>query len=77
VPDPVPTVRQRRRLLAEQPVKRRGRAQGRGYGGAGLARYSGENECPRCGRDIEDWSDAAKTSKGAWVHKSCMAGADD
>jgi hypothetical protein len=56
-------------------MRRRGR--GRGYGGAGVALYSGENECPRCGRDIEDWSAAAKTSKGAWVHKTCMAGADD
>lgn len=56
-------------------MRRRGR--GRGYGGAGLAQSSVENECPRCGRDIESWHDAAKTSKGAWVHKSCMAGADD
>lgn len=48
-----------------------------GYGGAGLARSSFENECHRCGNDIEDWGQAAKTSKGKWVHRTCMAGADD
>ncbi|GEB16702.1 hypothetical protein NSI01_50170 [Pimelobacter simplex] len=52
------------------------RRRGRGYGGAGLARSSGENECPRCGDDIEDWGDACKVN-GRWIHKTCHGGADD
>lgn len=48
-----------------------------GYGGAGLAKHSYENECPRCGNDIENWADATKTSRGKWIHKSCASGADE
>lgn len=54
----------------------RGRGGGRGYGGAGLASWSGENECPKCGKDIENWRDAAKI-RGRWIHKKCAPGADD
>lgn len=53
------------------------RRRGRGYGGAGLATSSYENECHRCGNDIVRQSDKRRTSKGKWVHKWCMAGADD
>lgn len=50
---------------------------GKGYGGAGLADSSYANECHRCGLDIENTADMAKTSRGKWVHKHCMAGAGD
>lgn len=46
------------------------------YGGRGLASYSSQNECPRCGEDIKDWRDAAKV-RGRWVHKTCAGGGDD
>lgn len=48
-----------------------------GYGGAGLAHSTFENECPRCGEDIQDWRDATKTGRGKWIHKRCASGADD
>ena len=47
-----------------------------GYGGAGLAHSSMENECPRCGTDIEDWGDACKVN-GRWIHKRCHGGGMD
>lgn len=46
------------------------------YGGAGLAASSMENECPRCGDEIEDWGDATKV-KGRWIHKRCHGGGDE
>ena len=48
-----------------------------GYGGAGIASSPWESECHRCSEQIDDWRDAAKTSKGKWVHKRCMAGGDE
>lgn len=42
----------------------------------GLAAYSGQNECHRCGEDIEDWRQATK-GKGRWIHKVCAGGGDD
>lgn len=41
-----------------------------------LASWSGENECPRCGEDIESWSEACKVND-RWIHKRCHGGADD
>lgn len=49
---------------------------GRPGRGPGLASYSGQNECHRCGHDIEDWRHATKV-KGRWIHKSCASGADE
>ena len=58
-------------------MPRRGRrGGGRGYGGAGLARSTFENECHRCGEDIEDWGDAMK-HRGRWIHKRCYGGGDE
>lgn len=56
---------------------RRRAKKGTGYGGAGLASSSYDNECSRCGKDMTHTDEMAKTSKGKWVHKRCMAGADD
>lgn len=47
-----------------------------GYGGAGIAHSSGENECHRCGNDIEDWGHATKVH-GRWIHKTCYGGGDE
>lgn len=46
------------------------------YHGSGLASSSMENECPRCGDDIEDWRDATKV-KGRWIHKRCHGDGGD
>ena len=54
-------------------MKRRSRTN---YHGAGLASSSMENECPRCGGDIEDWGDATKV-RGRWIHKTCAGGGDE
>lgn len=47
-----------------------------GYHGSGLASSSMENECPRCGNDIQDWRQATKV-KGRWIHKTCAGGGDE
>ena len=42
-----------------------------------VASHSYENECPRCGRDMEHTSDMRRTVRGVWVHRWCMGGGDD
>lgn len=57
-------------------MPRRGRRRGKGWGGAGIAHDPFENECHRCGTDIEDWGDACKV-RGRWIHKRCHGGGDE
>ena len=42
----------------------------------GFASSPMENDCPRCGEDIQDWGDACKVN-GRWIHKACHGGGDE
>jgi len=44
--------------------------------GPGYASSPMENECRRCGRDVERKSDW-RPSRGGWICRWCVSGADD